>query len=237
VVVAADEQGLAFDHSVGEPLPADDVRLWVEGLVMMLVELFDTGGLRWGRRVTLSDGTVAIDPTLEPGPSSPWWISPVPLERPTRAGQRRLRRLMRGTGSDHVVMLGDRIADEPDPSSGGHLRDVGLDVRPGRTAHVDGRQIQWLQLYLDDSMEAPPAGQLVVAWRAESETVGLLEHLECKPDAPEGAVEDRVLAGVHAAADAGAHLMDYGHDGEHLLSRLTWQQEGGILRLQAADVP
>ncbi|TVR17383.1 MAG: hypothetical protein EA387_16595 [Nitriliruptor sp.] len=159
--MAADEQGLAFNDSVGEPLPADDLRLWVEGFAMMLVELFDTGGLRWGRRVTLSDGT----------------------------------------GSDHVVMLGDRIADEPDPSSGGHLRDVGLDVQPGWTAHVDGRLIQWLQLYLDDSREAPPARQLVVAWRAESETVGLLEHLECKPDAPEGAIEDLVLAGVHAAAD------------------------------------
>ena len=87
LVVAADERGLALDHSLGEPLPADDVQVWADGAVMWLMEQLDTGGLRWGRRTTLSDGTVAINPTLEPEPSSPCWISPVPLERPTRAGR------------------------------------------------------------------------------------------------------------------------------------------------------
>lgn len=73
LVLAADERALALDHSVGEPVQADDVDLWADGVVMMLMELLDTGGLRWGRRVTLSDGSVAIDPTLEPEPSSAWW--------------------------------------------------------------------------------------------------------------------------------------------------------------------
>ena len=239
VVVAADEQGLAFDYGVGDPLPEDDVELWVGGVVTMLVELFDTGGLRWGQRVTLSDGTVAIDPMLETEPNGPWWISPVLLERPAPAGQRRLRRLIRGTDTDHVVLLGDGIPEEPDPSAGGHLRDVGLDVRPGRSAHADGRLIQWLQLYLDDHMGAPPVGQLVVAWHEQSETVGLLEHVECEPVVPDGAVEDLVLVGVHAAADAGAHVIEYEPHGErlHLHGRLPWQQEGGRLRLHAADVP
>lgn len=237
VVLAADEQALALDHSVGEPLHADDVNLWADGVVTMLMELLDTGGLRWGRRIMLSDGSVAIDPTLEPDPPSPWSISPVPLQRPTRAGQRRLRRLMRGTGSDHVAMLGGRITEEPDPSPGGHLRDMGFDVRPGRAAHANGRLVQWLQLYLDDSIDAPPAGQLVVARRDKTGDVVLLEHLECKPDVPQEAVEELVLAGVHAAADAGAHVIEYGPGGQHIHSRLAWQQEGSLLRLRATDVP
>ena len=111
---------------------------------------------------------------------------------------------------------------------------MGFDVRPGRAAHADGRLIEWLQMELDDSIDAPAAGQLVVAWRGESKTVGLLEHLECKPDAADGAVEELVFADVHAAADAGAHVIEYGPDGEHLHSGLPWQQERGVLRLHQA---
>lgn len=49
---------------------------------------------------------------------------------------------------------------------------------------------------------------------------------------------DLVLVGVHAAADAGAHVIEYEPHGErlHLHGRLPWQQEGGRLRLHAADV-
>ena len=238
LVVAADEQGLALDHSLGEPLPADDVQLWADGAAMWLMEQLDTGVLRWGRRITLSDGTVAIDPTLEPGPSSPWWISPVPLERPTRAGQRQLRRVARRRRTSHVVMLGDSIGSELHPAPGGHLRDMGFDVRPGRAAHANGRLVKWLQLYLDDRIGSPPVAQLVVAWRDRSEVVAHLEHLECKPTVPEGAVEELVVAGVHAAADAGGRVVECRFDdAENLQGGLPWQSEDGVLRLHASDVP
>jgi len=199
LVLAADEQSLALDYLVGEPLQDDDVQLWAEGVVWWLMEQLDTGVLRWGRRITLPDGTVAIDPTLEPGPASPWRVGSVPLERPTRAGQRRLRRIARRQGRSHVVILGD-IRSEPDPAPGGHLRNVGFDVRPGRTAHAEGRLVAWLQLHLDDRGGSPPVGQLVVAWRDEDEAVVVLEGLECTASIPEGAVAELMLAGVHAAA-------------------------------------
>ena len=104
LVVAADERSLALDHSVGEPLHDDDVGLWAHWVVTWLTEQLDTGVLRWGQRITLSDGAVAIDPRLEPEPSNPWEISPVPLGRPTRAGQRQLQRLVRDGQSRHVVI-------------------------------------------------------------------------------------------------------------------------------------
>jgi hypothetical protein len=237
LVVAADERSLALDHSAGEPLPEDDVQLWAQLVVTWLAEQLDTGVLRWGQRVTLPDGTVAIDPTLEPEPSSPWWVSPVPLERPTPEAQRRLRRLARDRRQDHVVILGDSIGSEPDPAPGGYLRDVGFDVRAGRAAHAEGRLIEWWQLYLDDTGGSPPAGQLVVAWREGSETVAQLEYLESKPSVPRAAVERLVLAGVHAAADAGAEVIEHRLDADHLQLGLPWQPEDGVMRLNAADVP
>lgn len=234
LVVGADEQSLALGHSLGEPLPPDDVQLWT--LVMWLMEQLDTGVLRWGQRIRLTDGTVAIDPTLDPEPSNPWWVSPVPLERPTRAGQRRLRRLVRGRRRGSVVILGDRMGSEPDPAPGGQLRDVGFDVRQGRAAHTEGRLVQWLQLYLDDSVASPPAGQLVVAWR-NAKAVVQLEHLECKGSVPQGALQGLVLAGVQAAADAGAHVIEHRLDVELRQLDLPWQREDGAMRLNAADVP
>jgi len=204
LVVAVDAQSLALDHLVGELLQADDVQLWADGVVWWLMQLLDTGVLRWGRRITSSDDTVAIDPMLEPEPSSPWGISEVSLERPTRAGQRRLRRRTRRRGTSDVVILGDSIASGPDPAPVGHLGGLGFDVRPGRAAHAEGRLVGWLQLHLDDRGASPPVGQLVVAWLEESEAVVQLEHLGCKPSIPECAVEELVLTGVYAAADAGA---------------------------------
>jgi hypothetical protein len=247
LVVAADGSSLSLDYVTGDPLPAEDAQLWAEGVVMWLMEQLDTGVLRWGRRVTLPDGTVAIDPMLEPERASPWWVSPVPLERPTQAGQRRLRRLTKrrrnrrvamAGDSTHVAIGGDRLALERDPAPGSHLRDAGFDVRPGRAAHAEGRLIQWLQLNLDDSGASPPAGQLVVAWRDASEAIVLLEHLECEPSVPGGAVEELMLAGIHAAADAGARVIDHRfNDADHLEQGLPWQPEDGARRLNAADVP
>lgn len=92
LVVAADEHSLALDHGVDEPLPVDDVEMWACGVRSWLTEQLDTGVLRWGRRVTLPDGTAAIDPSIHPEPASPCWVSPVPLQRPTPPGQRQLRR-------------------------------------------------------------------------------------------------------------------------------------------------
>lgn len=237
LVVAADERSLALDHSVGEPLHDDDVQLWAQWVATWLAEQLDTGALRWGQRITLPNGTVAIDPTLEPEPSSPWWISPVPLGRPTRAGQRQLRRLVRRRRRGRVAILGDTIGSELDPTPGGHLRDVGFDVRPGHAAQAEGRLVQWWQLYLDDSGGSPPAGQLVVAWRGRSETVAQLEYLESEPSVARGAVEELVLAGVHAAADAGAEIIEHRLDVEHLQLGLPWRPEDGVMRLNAADVP
>jgi len=238
LVVAADESSLSLDHAVGEPLPVADTQLWARGVCMWLMEQLDTGVLRWGQRVTLPEGGVAIDPMLGPAPANPWWVSPVPLDRPTKAGQRRLWRLARRTGRSRFTIVGDSIASERDPAPGGHLQDVGLDVRRGRAAHADGRLVQWLQLHLDDSGTSPPVGQLVVSRSDESEAVVVLAHLEFEPSVPERVVAELVLAGVHAAADAGARVIEHRSDNaEHLQRELPWQSEGGILRLRAADVP
>ena len=238
LVVAADGSSLSLDHAIGEPLPVADTQLWAQGVRMWLIEQLDTGVLRWGQRVTLPQGGVAIDPMLAPAPASPWWVSPVPLDRPTGAGQRRLRRLARRRGRSHVTIIGGSIASEPDPALGGHLLDAGLDVRPGRAAKADGRLVQWLHLHLDDRGTPPPAGQLVASWRDESEDVVVLEHLEFEPSVPERAVEELVLAGVHAAADAGARVIEHRFDDVgQLQGDLPWQPEDGILRLRAADVP
>lgn len=196
------------------------------------------GVLRWGRRITLPDGTTAIDPSIHPGPASPWWVSPVPLVRPTPPGQRQLRRAARSRRGGGVVTLGGSIEFQPDPAPGGHLRHAGLDVGPGRAAKAEGRLVAWLQLYLDDSGASPPAGQLVVAWREGSETVVQLEHLEYRPSAPRAAIEDLVLAGLHAAADAGARVIEHRLDDRDLLqSGLPWKPQDGALRLNATDIP
>jgi hypothetical protein len=237
LVVAADEHSLALDHGVDEPLPVDDVEMWACGVRTWLTEQLDTGVLRWGRRVTLPDGTAAIDPTIRPGPASPWWVSPVPLQRPTPPGQRQLRRAAR-SGRGGLVTLGGSIEFQPDPAPGGHLRHAGLDVRPGRAATAEGRLVAWLQLYLDDSGGWPPAGQLIVAWCEGSETVVQLEHLEYLPSAPRAAIEDLVSAGLHAAADTGARVVEHRLGDQDLLpSGLPWQPQDGAMRLDTADVP
>jgi hypothetical protein len=214
--------------------------MWADGVLIWLMEQLDTGVLRWGARVTLEDGTVAIDPSLETG--SPVVREYVPLDRPTRAGQRRLRRLAfrrlalfgRRSGS---VMFGDREL-EPDPTPRGHLREARFDVGPGRTAYAGGRLIRWLQLYLDDRHGSPPVDQLVVSWPDEPAGVAQLEYLGCEPLAPHAAVEDVMLAGVHAAADAGACWIEHRFDDVDLLGLgLRWQPELGVMRLKAADVP
>ncbi|TVR25476.1 MAG: hypothetical protein EA387_03865 [Nitriliruptor sp.] len=237
LVVAADEHSLALDHGVDEPLPADDAQMWALGVLTWLTEQLDTGVLRWGRRITLPDGTAAIDPSIHPGPASPWWVSPVPLQRPTRAAQRQLRRAARSEGG-RVVTLGGSIELQPDPAPGGHLRHAGLDVRPGRAAAAAGRLVAWLQLHLDDSGGSPPAGQFVVAWGDGWETVVQLEHLEYQPSAPRAAIEELLLAGLHAAADAGARVIEHRLDDRELLHLgLPWRPEGGALRLDPADIP
>jgi hypothetical protein len=87
LVLAADEASLGLDHRVGEPLDAaDDVQVWAEGVVWWLMELLDTGVLRWGRRVSFDSGIQAIDPSLEPGPPSPWYASDVSLQRRRERG-------------------------------------------------------------------------------------------------------------------------------------------------------
>lgn len=238
LVVDADESRLALDHSTGEPLDNDDVQQWTHGMVLWLTEQLDTGVLRCGRRRKLTDGTVAIDPMLEPEPPSPWWVSPVPLERPTLTGQRRLRRLAQSRRGESIAILGGRMHLEPNPTLGGHLRDAGLDVRPGRAAHRAGRLLQWLQLHLDDRGGSPPAGQLVVSWADDAQTDGRLEHLECTPSVPETAVQHLVFAGIHAAADVGAswieHRFDHRDPG---WVGLPWTYKAGAMRLDAADVP
>ena len=237
LVVAADEHSLALDHGVDEPLPEDDVQMWALGVLTWLTEQLDTGVLRWGRRITLSDGTAAIDPSIHPGPASPWWVSPVPLLRPTPPGQRQLRRAARRRRGG-LVTLGGSIELQPDPAPGGHLRHAGLDVGPGRAASAEGRLVAWLQLHLDDSRGSPPAGQLVVAFGEGSETVVQLEHLEYQPSAPRAAIEDLVLAGLHAAADAGARVVEHRFDDQDLLqSGLPWRPGDGALRLDVADIP
>ncbi|MCA1784188.1 MAG: hypothetical protein LC679_19050 [Intrasporangiaceae bacterium] len=237
LVVAADEQSLALDHSVDEPLPVDDVEMWAFGVRIWLAEQLDTGVLRWGRRVTLPDGTTAIDPSIRPGPASPWWVSSVPLLRPTPPGQRQLRRAARSRRGG-LVTLGGSIEFQPDPAPGGHLHHAGLDVGPGRAATSGGRLVAWLQLYLDHSGGSPPVGQLVVAWGEGSETVVQLEHLEYRPSAPRAAIEGLVLAGLHAAADAGARVIEHRlDDREPLQSRLPWQLQDGVMCLDTADVP
>lgn len=237
LVVAADEHSLALDHGVDEPLPEDDVEMWARGVLTWLTEQLDTGVLRWGRRIALPDGTTAIDPSIHPGPASPWWVSPVPLQRPTRAGQRQLRRVARSEGG-RVVTLGGSIELQPDPAPGGHLRHAGLDVRPGRAATAEGRLVAWLQLHLDDSGGSPPAGQLVVACGEGAETVVQLEHLEYQPSAPRAAIEDLVLAGLHAAPDAGARVIEHRLDDRDVLHLgLPWRSEDGAHRLNAADLP
>ena len=73
LILAADEQSLTLDHSIGETLETGDAQMWADGVVIWLMEQLDTGVLRWGARVTLEDGTVAIDPSLEAGsPHQPW---------------------------------------------------------------------------------------------------------------------------------------------------------------------
>lgn len=238
VVVAADERSLAIDHSIGLPLDDDDARLWAYGVGTWLEEQLDTGALRWGRRLTLADGTVAIDPSLEPEPPSRWSLNTVPLERPTAEGQRRLRRLSRERRSRRIVILGDGIPHEPDPAPGGYVRGLAFDVRPGRRAHAEGRLIQWWLLNLNDaSVDAPPVGQLVVAWLDGSETVAELAYLETKPSVAPDGLEQLVLAGVHAAADAGAEVIEHHLDIDHTQLGLPWQAEGDTRRLNAADVP
>lgn len=246
LVLAADEDSLALDHAIGERLHTDDVQVWADGVVIYLMEQLDTGVLLWGRRITLEDGTVAIDPTLEPGPSSPFSVSSVPSQRLTEPAQRRvdrlgpldrLRLLVRG-GRGSVVVQVDPAELEPDPHPGGHLRDAGLDVRPGRAAHADGRLVAWLQLFLDDRGGAPPVGQLVVTWRDESAAVAQLEHLECRPAATRAATEEMVIAGLHAAADAGARWIEHRiGDIDRLELGLRWLSEGDVRRLDAAEVP
>ncbi|MFO7959916.1 MAG: hypothetical protein R6U94_03080, partial [Nitriliruptoraceae bacterium] len=120
----------------------------------------------------------------------------------------------------------------------GHLRHAGLDVRPGRAATAEGRLVAWLQLYLDDRGGSPPVGQLVVAFGEGSETVVQLEHLEYRPSVPRAAIEELVLAGLHAAADAGARVIEHRLDDRDLLpSGLPWRPADGVMRLDAADVP
>jgi len=158
--------------------------------------------VRAGQRLqpaTLPDGTTAIDPSIHPGPASPWWVSPVPLVRPTPPGQRQLRRAARSRRGGGVVTLGGSIEFQPDPA---------------------------------------PGGQLIVAWREGSETVVQLEQLEYRPSAPRAAIEELVLAGLHAAADAGARVIEHRLDDRDLLqSGLPWKPQDGALRLNATDIP
>lgn len=243
LVVAADEESLTRDHSIGAPLETDDAEMWADGVYYWLTEELDTGVLPRGRRVTLEDGTVAIDPSPETGSQhQPWYVSDVPLDRPTsdvQPGRSWLSwSLLRARGRSFVTISSIDEPREPDPTPGDHLRGAGFDVGPGRTAHADGRLIQWLQLIRNDRHASSPLGQLVVSWRDEPPAVAQLEHLECEPRAPHAAVEALMLAGVHDAADAGARWIEHRFDDvEHLDLGLRWQPAGGITRLNAADVP
>lgn len=239
LLLAADERRLSLDHSVGDPLSADDVESWTQGVVEWLTEQLATGVMRWGQRVTLPDGTVAIDPSLEPGPGSPWHVTSLPLQRPPAAGQRRLRRLARRRGRNgSIVTLGDRIGLEPDPSPGGHLHDRGFDVRPGRAAHEGGRLIEWLQLFDSDGDDASLRGQLVVSWRDESDSMARLEHLEYRPSAPTGAVDELLLDGLQTATDAGARRVEHQLEAaDHLAAGLPWEEAGGRFWVEAEEIP
>jgi hypothetical protein len=239
LIVAADEQSLSLDHLIGEPLESDDAEEWADGVYYWLMEELDTGVLRRGRRVTLDDGTVAVDPSLEADTSPQRWdVSEVPLDRPTRAGQRRLLRTALRARRRSFVTIGDHVPHEPDPTPGGYLQETGFDVRPGRAAHAEGRLIRWLQLFRNDHHASPPLGHLVVSWRDEPDGVAQLEHLECEPQAHHAAVEQLTLAGVHDAADTGARWIEHrlDHAGDLDLG-LPWQSATGVMRLSTADVP
>lgn len=242
LVVPVDETSLAFDRGLDQPLSPDDVEQWTQGVDTWLMIELDTGVLRSGQRVTLEDGTVAVDPSLDRSPTGPWYVYDVPMERPTSAGQRRilrrlLRRLLSG-GNRSFVTLGDDIEMEPDPAPGSYLSGFGFDVTPGPAICAAGRLVRWLQLFPDGSSGAVPIGQLVVAWRDRSRTVAALEHLEMRPSVTRDAMEHLVLTGVHDAADAGARSIEYRcADRRGLGQDLPWASMDDVSRLDAADVP
>lgn len=103
--------------------------------------------------------------------------------------------MLRARRRSFVIIGGIDEPRESDPTPGGHLREAGLDVGPGRTAHADARLIRWLQLFGNDPCALSPLGQLVVSWRDEPAGVAQLEHLECEPLASHAAVEELVLVG------------------------------------------
>lgn len=253
VVVPADASSLAHDLFIGEPLEGDDAEAWADGVARWLQEEIDTGLLRWGQRIDLGDGTVAIDP-MAGRPSraddgaGPWSIVAVPLDRPTAAAEQRLRRqfrwrlrlksLLTGGGWTYVVAMGDDLDHEPDPRPGGALEEVGLDVTAGREAARAGRLIAWLQLYEHDDVRAQPLGHVVVRWEDAPGETAQLACCEVVDDPPIDALEALRLAGLHAAADAGARWIDdllvpspWHADG------LPWQSHDGVRRLDADEVP
>jgi hypothetical protein len=244
VVLPADEASLGFDYMLDEPLGTDDVDLWADRVAVWLMVELDTGVLRRGRRVTLDDGTEAVDPigvrSHEPNPD---WVSSVPLTlfplpriRGPMAWWFVLRRVFR-RGGVRVVTVEDGDAAEPDPAPGGHLLDAGLDARPGRAAYGDGRLIEWLQLS-SGGRASRWVGQLVVSWRDESEGIAQLEHLEYLSSAPADAIEELMLTGVHAAADAGARWIERQLDSDdQAVPDLPWETVDGLTRLDANDVP
>jgi hypothetical protein len=235
VVVAADEANLAHDHFLGAPLDADDAAAWARGVRIWLEEELDTGLLRWGQRITLDDGTVAIDPLLRPEDTSgPWYVAAVPLDRPTPAAQRRLRQLRRDARQRHIVTLG-AIETELDPAPGGLPSDAGFDVRAGQEATAQGRLISWLQLFPDSSGTSTLMGQLVASW--QDADVAQLEHLEVLPQTPHDAVAELVLAGVHAAADAGARRIEHRLEVVDSLDLgVRWQSKTGVRSLDTYEV-
>ncbi|MTV25855.1 hypothetical protein FTX61_10605 [Nitriliruptoraceae bacterium ZYF776] len=236
LIVAADEQSLTLDHLIGEPLESDDAEAWADGVYYWLMEELDTGVLRRGRRVTLDDGTMAVDPSLETDASSPPWdVSAVPLDRPTRTGRRRLRWTALRARRRSFVTIGGHIPHEPDPTPGGYLQEAGFDVTTGRAAHAEGRLIEWLQLFANERHASALLGQLVVSWRDEHDAVAQLKHLECGPQTPQVAVEQLVLAGVHDAADTGARWIEHRfHHTADLDLGLPWQSATGVMRLDTA---
>jgi hypothetical protein len=70
LVLEVDPDGLGHDTGWSEPLPQDEVEAWVTVVTELLREELDTGVLQRGKRVTLEDGTVAIDPSLGVHPPS-----------------------------------------------------------------------------------------------------------------------------------------------------------------------
>lgn len=65
-----------------------------------------------------------------------------------------------------------------------------------------------------------------------------LPYLEVVPQAGQGAVDELVLAGVHAAGDAGARWIEHRIDGvESLGAGLRWQTMNGVRRLDTTEVP